>query len=205
MDNGYHSNATAYRSYNLSISVNTPFTVLFNYQHAIVKNVSTVRFERLGKIYEAKGKWQEITIKMNYTNPVKGTATVTLKAFITNEKSVSTSQNIIGISPGPKSLKEYQFFYNFLDDGNGISQIEISVGYEDGYHKVVSNWHFESILLINERAHSETIPVHKNMHLDTMLSKNNIATTMTKYDFENSNDTILNFPILVQSLTSIQV
>lgn len=104
---------------------------------------------RLGKKISIKGIWQNITMKINYTKPIEGQATLFLKAFITAHPSLTSGQNILGISPGPKSLQDYQFYYNFLDPGNAISSVEISVKMQPGYHFQYSNWKFDSNLYIN--------------------------------------------------------
>ena len=40
-----------------------------------------------------------------------------MKVFLTKSPSIADSQNFLGIMPGPKSLAEFQFFYNFQPEG----------------------------------------------------------------------------------------
>ena len=40
-----------------------------------------------------------------------------MKVFLTRNASIADGMNFLGVMPGPKSLKDYQFFYNFAPDG----------------------------------------------------------------------------------------
>lgn len=82
-----------------------------------------------------------------------------MRAFITSHPLLTLGQHILGISPGPKSLKAYQFFYNFLDEGNGISQVEFHVGMMPGYNAKYNNWKYQAYLIINEQSITNTILV----------------------------------------------
>lgn len=109
----------------MSVSVNTPFTILFNYKDMIVPTTSTITINRLGKDFKVQGTWQLITLVVPFIDPFVGKQSVTIKAFITNQMAPGVSQNILGLSPGPYTLKDYQFYYNF---GQGsLSSVEITI------------------------------------------------------------------------------
>jgi hypothetical protein len=87
---------------NLSVSVNTPFTIVFDYQAVSVPEISSITVERLGKLIPIKGKWHDISLKINLQNGnQQEDVIVTMKAFFTSHASLTNGQNILGISPGP--------------------------------------------------------------------------------------------------------
>ena len=74
-------------------------------------------FDFYGDLIPINGVWwpvnMEIEYKENEGDPYLSKTNVTQTVFLASGNSVTANMSYLGISPGPKSLKNYMFFYQF--------------------------------------------------------------------------------------------